>query len=35
MEHADLLAEYDGRRVADAGQADAQWKLALWCEEKG
>ena len=32
---ADLLAEYNGRRVQDAGEARRQWKLALWCEEKG
>ncbi len=33
--HADLLAEYNGRRVRTPVKPDAQWKLALWCEEKG
>ncbi|MGE3822390.1 MAG: hypothetical protein AB7I30_23495, partial [Isosphaeraceae bacterium] len=29
------LAEYNGRRDRAEGSADAQWKLALWCEENG
>ena len=35
VKHADLLAEYAGRRVRAPVKPDAQWKLALWCEEKG
>ena len=35
VKHADLLAEYAGRRVRTPVKPDAQWKLALWCEEKG
>lgn len=35
VEHADLMAEYNGRRVRAPVKPDAQWKLALWCEEKG
>ena len=30
-----LLAEYDDRRSKAAYTADAQWRLALWCEEQG
>ncbi len=30
-----ILAEYAARRDATPRTADAQWKLALWCEEKG
>lgn len=30
-----LLAEYLERRAAAPGDADGQFKLALWCEEKG
>ena len=33
--HADLLAEYNGRRVKTAVAVVPQYKLALWCEEKG
>jgi Pretoxin HINT domain len=29
------LADYNGRRARTPDQADAQWKLALWCEENG
>ena len=29
------LAEYNGRRQKVENTADAQWKLALWCEERG
>ncbi|WP_406697877.1 polymorphic toxin-type HINT domain-containing protein [Singulisphaera sp. Ch08] len=29
------LADYNGRRGRAAETADAQWKLALWCEEVG
>jgi hypothetical protein len=35
MARADLLAEYNGRRVKAAVTVAAQHKLALWCEEKG
>ncbi|HEY2158711.1 MAG TPA: Hint domain-containing protein [Isosphaeraceae bacterium] len=35
VKHADLMAEYSGRRVRTPVKPDAQWKLALWCEEKG
>ncbi len=33
--HADLLAEYDGRRVKTKLKAVDQFKLAVWCEENG
>jgi Pretoxin HINT domain len=29
------LAEYNARREGVGNSADAQWKLALWCEEQG
>ncbi len=29
------LAEYNARRARTPDSADAQWKLALWCEENG
>jgi hypothetical protein len=29
------LAEYNGRRARTADTADAQWALALWCEQNG
>jgi hypothetical protein len=29
------LAEYESRRAATPGTAEAQWKLALWCEKNG
>ena len=29
------LAEYNGRRAKASNTAEAQWKLALWCEGKG
>ena len=29
------LAEYNGRRERTPANADAQWKLALWCEQAG
>lgn len=29
------LAEYNARRARTAETADAQWKLALWCEQHG
>jgi hypothetical protein len=29
------LAEYNERRAQTSETADAQWKLALWCESKG
>ena len=29
------LAEYNARREKAANTADAQWRLALWCEENG
>ena len=32
---AAALAEYNGRRERTPNTADGQWKLALWCEEKG
>jgi hypothetical protein len=32
---AAALAEYGARRARTPNNADAQWKLALWCEEKG
>ena len=32
---AAAMAEYNGRRERTQNTADAQWKLALWCEEKG
>jgi hypothetical protein len=32
---AGALAEYEARRAATPGTADAQWKLALWCEQHG
>jgi tetratricopeptide (TPR) repeat protein len=35
LARADLLAEYAGHRVKAPLKADAQYKLALWCEEKG
>jgi hypothetical protein len=34
-ELAAKLADYNGRRARTPDQADAQWKLALWCEEVG
>jgi len=30
-----LLAEYSGRRARMGNSANAHWKMALWCEEKG
>ncbi len=35
VEHADLLAEYAGRRLRAAVKPEPQYKLALWCEERG
>jgi hypothetical protein len=35
MARADLLAEYNGRRAKAPVTVAAQYKLALWCEEKG
>ncbi len=35
VKHADLMADYGGRRVRTPVKTDAQYKLALWCEEKG
>jgi hypothetical protein len=35
MARADLLAEYNGRRARAQVTVAAQYKLALWCEEKG
>ena len=32
-EMANRLADYNGRRDKTPDTADAQWKLALWCEE--
>jgi hypothetical protein len=32
---AAALAEYNARRIRTPDTADAQWKLALWCEENG
>jgi tetratricopeptide (TPR) repeat protein len=32
---AAALAEYNARRAKAPNNADAQWKLALWCEERG
>ncbi|HWE38241.1 MAG TPA: polymorphic toxin-type HINT domain-containing protein [Isosphaeraceae bacterium] len=29
------LAEYEAKRAATPGTAEAQWKLALWCEKNG
>ncbi|HWE36072.1 MAG TPA: HEAT repeat domain-containing protein, partial [Isosphaeraceae bacterium] len=29
------LAEYNGRRARAPNTADAQWELALWCEQNG
>lgn len=29
------LAEYNGRRARTPEKADAQWSLALWCEQNG
>jgi hypothetical protein len=29
------LAEYEGKRQATPDTADAQWQLALWCEQNG
>ena len=29
------LAEYNGRRATAAETADAQWELAVWCEQNG
>lgn len=34
-ELAALLAEYNARRDRAANTAEAHWRLALWCEEKG
>ncbi|WP_406694312.1 polymorphic toxin-type HINT domain-containing protein [Singulisphaera sp. Ch08] len=34
-EFSATLAEYNTRRAKLANTADAHWKLALWCEEKG
>ncbi len=34
-EHTAKFAEYAQRRARTAYSADAQWKLALWCEENG
>ncbi len=33
--HADLIAEYNGKRVQTPVAAVPQYKLGLWCEEKG
>ncbi len=33
--HADLIAEYNGKRVKTPLAVLPQFKLALWCEEKG
>ncbi len=33
--HADLLVEYNARRVKTPVAAGPQYKLGLWCEEKG
>ena len=35
VKRADLLAEYAGRRVRTPVKPEAQYKLALWCEENG
>ncbi len=32
---AAALAEYNDRRARTPNNVDAQWKLALWCEEQG
>jgi hypothetical protein len=32
---AAVLAEYNARRARAARTVDAQWRLALWCEENG
>ena len=32
---AAAMAEYNGRRERTPNTANAQWKLALWCEEQG
>jgi len=29
------LAEYNGRRARMANSADAHWKIAMWCEQRG
>jgi len=29
------LAEYNGRRARMGNSADAHWKLAMWCEQRG
>jgi len=34
-EMARNLAEYNGRRAKTPYTAEAHWRLALWCEEKG
>jgi hypothetical protein len=34
-ERAEALAEYNRRREAVERNADAHWRLALWCEENG
>lgn len=34
-EQAALREEYEGRRSRLSPTADAHWKLALWCEQKG
>jgi hypothetical protein len=33
--YAAALASYNQRRARTADTADAQWKLALWCEQQG
>jgi hypothetical protein len=33
--YAAALAEYNGRRARMADSADAHWKMALWCEQRG
>jgi hypothetical protein len=34
-ELSNTLAEYEAKRAKAAVTADGQWKLALWCEQKG
>jgi hypothetical protein len=33
--YAAALAAYNGRRAAMADSAEAHWKMALWCEQRG
>src|SRR5262245_38109364 len=35
FEQAEALARYNERRARAANNAEAQWRLAVWCEHNG